>query len=222
MQQTPIHDVPNPDILNFMRPGFTGVVEVGSSSGALAHAYRSTTPECHYVGIEIDAAYAEASRAHCQEVIYGNVEHLTEDDIARLAGRAQCWVFGDALEHLYDPWKLIERIRKYSAPGTELIACIPNVQYWGLQSVLNAGQWMYQDAGLLDRTHIRWFTRQTMMHMFMSNGFQVVDMSLRVGQQPSPQMAEAIQQMARAGGYDPQQALNDAIAFQYVMRCVAV
>jgi hypothetical protein len=80
---------------------------------------------------------------------------------------------------------------------------------------------IYQDSGLLDRTHIRWFTRVTMVDLFQANGFQVVEMITRVGQQPNAVMAESIQQMARASGANPAQALADAIPFQYVMRAVA-
>lgn len=219
IKQTPIHSVHNEHLLGLMRPDYASVVEVGSSSGAMAREYRKINPQCHYVGVEIDASYAEASREHCSDVVLGNVEHLDDATFARLC-QARCWVFGDALEHLYDPWKLVRRIKAESAPGVEIVACIPNAQYWGIQSCLNSGMFIYQDAGLLDRTHIRWFTRLTMVDLFQANGFQVVEMITRVGQQPNAAMAESIQQMARASGADPDQALADAIPFQYVMRAV--
>lgn len=222
MQQTPIHEVPNPELLGMMQPGYAGVVEVGSSSGAMARAYREANPGCHYVGIEIDAAYAEASGRYCSEVILGNAEHLDDAQLHRLCQTAQCWVFGDALEHLYDPWKLLRRIRGFSAVGTEVVACIPNAQYWGIQSVLNGGLFVYQDAGLLDRTHIRWFTRLTMLELFQTTGFQVQHMISRVGNRPNEGQQAAIRQMASASGSDPDTALADAIAFQYVLRAVAV
>ena len=219
IKQTPIHDVHNPELLALMRTDYSGVVEVGSSSGALARAYRQSNPNCSYVGIEIDADYSEASKAHCTEVLLGNVEHFSDAEFHRLC-QAQCWVFGDALEHLYDPWKVLARIKTHSAPSTEVVACIPNAQYWGIQSVLNNGHFFYQDSGLLDRTHIRWFTRNTMIHMFLAAGFQVVAMAPRTGRQPTEAMAEGLQQIARASGADPAQALQDSVAFQYVMRAV--
>lgn len=220
IKQTPIHSVHNEHLLGLMRPDYASVVEVGSSSGAMAREYRKINPQCDYIGVEIDADYAEASREHCSEVVLGNVEHLDDGMFARLCG-ARCWVFGDALEHLYDPWKLVRRIKTESAPDVEIVSCIPNAQYWGIQSCLNSGLFIYQDSGLLDRTHIRWFTRVTMVDLFQANGFQVVEMITRTGQQPNANMAESIQQMARASGGNPDQALADAIPFQYVMRAVA-
>jgi len=220
MKQTPINEVHNVDVLNFMRPGYSGVVEVGSSSGALARAYRAANPAASYVGIEIDADYAEASKRHCTEVILGNVEKLPEATFEHL-GDAQCWVFADALEHLYDPWLLLRKIRSHARQGLEVVACIPNAQYWGLQSCLNTGRFLYQDSGLLDRTHIRWLTRITIIDMFQSNGFRIDNMIARVMNPPSPEMAAALKEMARVAGADPELALQDATAFQYVVRAVA-
>jgi hypothetical protein len=220
MQQTPINDIHNVDVLGFMGKNYANVVEVGSSSGALAKAYHAINPACCYTGIEIDKDYAQASKKHCNRVILGNVETLSEAVFAKLDG-AQCWVFADALEHLYDPWKLLARIKASAAPGVEIVACIPNAQHWGIQTCLNSGQFVYQNSGLLDRTHIRWLTRITILEMFRSSGYQVEQMIARVMHQPAPLVAQAIRSLASASGADPDTSLQDSIAFQYVVRAVA-
>lgn len=222
MQQTPIHETPNPDLLGVMRSRYECVVEVGSSSGALARSYREANPDCHYVGIEIDPAYADASRRYCSEVLVGNAECLDDATLHGLCLRAQCWVFGDSLEHLYDPWKLLEKIRAFSPKGIDVVACIPNAQYWAIQSVLNSGRFYYQDSGLLERTHIRWFTRLTITDMFEEASFKIVDFLGKIGNMPSSLQKSAIKSMASASGKDPLIALADAIPYQYVLRAVAV
>jgi hypothetical protein len=220
IKQTPINEVHNVDVFNFMRPGYHKVVEVGSSSGALARVYREGNPQTKYVGIEIDASYADASKRYCNEVILGNVEKLPQETFDALAD-GDCWIFADALEHLYDPWQMVRKIRANARNGVEIIACIPNAQNWGLQSCLNTGQFVYQDSGLLDRTHIRWLTRLTMIDLFQANGFRVEQMIARILNPPGPEMQAAIRAMAAAAGADPEQALQDAIPFQYVLRAVA-
>jgi predicted O-linked N-acetylglucosamine transferase (SPINDLY family) len=222
IKQTPINDVHNADVYNFMRKDYGGVVEVGSSSGALARVYREANPGCSYVGIEIDAGYADASRRHCTEVILGNVEKLSDDTVNRIGKDAQCWVFADALEHLYDPWQMLRRIKQASGAGTEVVACIPNAQYWGLQAHLNGGKFIYQDSGIFDRTHIRWLTRLTIIDLFQANGFRVENMIARILTRPSDTMEQALRQMALASGNDPDLAVQDATAFQYVVKAVAV
>jgi predicted O-linked N-acetylglucosamine transferase (SPINDLY family) len=220
IKQTPINEVHNIDVFNFMRPGYRKVVEVGSSSGALARVYREGNPDAAYVGIEIDAGYAEASKRYCTEVILGNVEKLPQETFTALAD-GDCWIFADALEHLYDPWQMVRKIRANARDGVEIIACIPNAQYWGLQSCLNTGRFIYQDSGLLDRTHIRWMTRITMIDLFQANGFRIEQMISRILNPPGPEMQAAIRAMAAAAGADPELALQDAIPFQYVIRAVA-
>lgn len=220
MSQTPINQIHNVDVLNMMRPDYKKVVEVGSSSGALAYAYRINNPRSEYVGIEIVEEYAEKSRDYCTEVIYGDVEKLNDAEFAKLAD-ADCWVFADALEHLYDPWKLLQRIHAHKTGPVEIIACIPNAQNWGVQTCLNSGKFVYQEAGLLDKTHIRWFTRITINDLFANTGFLVVNMIARNFNAPSPEQIAAIKNMASAFGHDPEQAMNDAIPFQYVSKAIA-
>lgn len=220
MSQTPINQIHNVDVLNMMRPDYKKVVEVGSSSGALAYAYRINNPRSEYVGIEIVEEYAEKSRDYCTEVIYGDVEKLNDAEFAKLAD-ADCWVFADALEHLYDPWKLLQRIHANKTGPVEIIACIPNAQNWGVQTCLNSGKFIYQEAGLLDKTHIRWFTRLTINDLFSNTGFLVVNMIARNFNAPNADQVAAIKHMASAFGHDPEQAMSDAIAFQYVTKAIA-
>src|SRR5438105_11540086 len=102
MRSTAAHDTPNPDLLAMVPGGLARVVEVGCSTGALARAYRAANPGCDYVGIEVDPAHAAAARAACSSVIAADVEGLDEPTFAGLFP-ADCWVFGDSLEHLKDP-----------------------------------------------------------------------------------------------------------------------
>jgi tRNA G46 methylase TrmB len=102
MHQTPAHDLPNPDLLAVMPPA-ERVVEVGCSRGALARAYKQLHPGSHYLGIELDPCYAAVARSHCNEVEIGNIEELFKSGSMKRLTPAQCWVFGDTLEHLIDP-----------------------------------------------------------------------------------------------------------------------
>lgn len=222
MEQTPSHDDYNPDLLAFLPANMKRVIEVGSSSGAMAKAYRAANPACEYVGIEIEPAYAEASKRHCSSVICGDVEKLDDATFGSLFP-ADCWVFGDALEHLYDPWALLRRIRARLGPDSRIVACVPNAQHWSLQASLACGQFRYQSSGLLDRTHIRWFTRITLFELFASSGFQVVSGFPRIFDEPQrEQFLPAIRAMAQAAGSDPQQAVDDALPMQWVVMAAPV
>lgn len=221
MQHTPLSDIHNTDVLRLMRTDYRWVVEVGSASGALAKIYRELNPACDYLGIEIDENYAAASRRYCSDVQVGNIEHFDDPRIHDLAMKADCWIFADVIEHLYDPWALLQRIRKFSRPDTDIIASIPNLQNWALQRCINSGAFTYMDSGLLDRTHIRWFTRSTILRLFSEAGFQPVNLIDRVMHAPDKNILAAIRTMAQACGNDPDQAERDAIPFQYVIRATS-
>jgi SAM-dependent methyltransferase len=216
MKQTPAHDIYNPDVLRLMPKDLQRVVEVGCSSGALARAYISGNLGCEYIGIEIDPEYAERAATICSSTICADVETLDEKTFASLFP-SDCWVFGDALEHLRDPWALLTRVRGHLRDSARIIACIPNAQHWSVQARLNSGAFRYEDQGLLDRTHLRWFTRITMIELFHSTGYEVVEILGRIFDEPARQsVLPSIRAMAAATGNDPQVAEKDALAFQYV------
>lgn len=218
MQQTPVHDLHNPDLLALMPKQLKRIVEVGSSSGALAKAYKTIYPDCHYIGIEVDPRYAELSRRHCDEVLCVNIENIEQSAFETLFP-SDCWVFGDSLEHLTDPWSLLKRIRRHLAPGSSVVACIPNAQHWSLQARLNCGLFRYEDSGLLDRTHLRWFTRITIIELFQSSGFRIVDTAPRIfNELGREKVLEAIKAMATSTGADPEQAIMDSAPLQWVIR----
>ena len=218
MKQTPAHETHNPDLLRLMPKHSRRVVEVGCSLGAFARAYKNIVLDCHYTGIEIDRDYAEASKRFCDRVLHSSIEALDDDAFDSLFP-SDCWVFGDTLEHLQDPWGLLRKIRTRIAPGGCVVACIPNAQHWSVQARLSSGQFRYEEAGLLDRTHLRWFTRVTIGEMFEAAGFKIVEGGARTFAEPGrDKVLEAIRLLAQSVDADPEQAASDATAFQWVLR----
>jgi SAM-dependent methyltransferase len=218
MEQTPAHDLPNPDLLAVL-PAVARVVEVGCSRGALAKAVKARQPACHYLGIEIEPSFAAIASNHCDQVLVGDIESLLSSGQLGTIAAADCWVFGDTLEHLRDPWQVLRALHPLLRPGGCICACIPNMQHWSIQLQLNTGQIRYCDSGLLDRTHLRWFTRLTMLELFASSGFAVELMLPRIfPHRHAEQACQLIAQIARQIGHDPDQAIQDAQPLQYVLR----
>jgi SAM-dependent methyltransferase len=220
LQQTPAHDRPNPDLLAIMPVG-KHVVEVGCSHGALARAYKEISPDSHYIGVEIDSTYAEKARAYCNDVLVGDIEMLTRADDSQVLINQNCWVFGDTLEHLRDPWQVLRFARNTLKDDGCICACIPNMQHWSIQLKLNTGQIRYTESGLLDRTHLRWFTRLTILALFENCGFRVELLKPRIFAHPQMEQAcQLIGAFAKQIGNDPNQAIRDAMPLQYVIRAL--
>ena len=220
MEQTPIHEQHNPDLLKLIPIQSKKIIEVGCSSGALAREFKKNSTECYWLGIEIDSNYAEIAKRHCDETQVLNIEIAPESFWVK-ANNADCWIFGDTLEHLKDPWSVLRLVRDNISPKGSIIVCIPNAQHWSIQVKLSIGDFRYEASGLLDKTHLRWFTRQTLIEMFDHSGFQIEAGMPRIFNEPNKEtFLPIIEQMARAAGVDPQVAVTDALPQQYVIRAV--
>ena len=218
MKQTPAHNVVNTDLMGLIPAEARRIVEVGCMHGAMARAYREANPGVHYVGIDIDPDYAHTAAQYCNQALGADIEALSAQEFGQLFP-SDCWIFGDCLEHLRDPWRIVRMVRERIDPQGCLLVCLPNAQHWSVQMRLATGQFRYEDSGLLDRTHIRWFTRTTMLEMFTQTGWAMeTGFSRQLPSQPPKALMDGIRAIAEAAGADGDQALTDAQAFQYLFR----
>ena len=179
MKQTPVNELHNAELLRVIPKNAQRLIEIGCSSGALAREFKKIAPGCDYLGVEIDPDYAALARRHCDRTVVLDIEAAHESFWSENADR-DCWIFGDALEHLRDPWAVLGRVRRSIPAAGCVAACIPNAQHWSVQARLSIGDFRYEDMGLLDRTHLRWFTRQTILEMFERSGFAIAEAFGRV------------------------------------------
>ncbi len=147
------------------------VLDVGcgrGQNGELAHAKGA-----HVVGIEAWAPSAAAARARLDEVIEADIEH---DDAARRLGdrRFDLVLFGDVLEHTRDPRAVIARFLPFLEDGGHVIVSLPNVAAWTVRLGLLAGRFEYARSGILDETHLRFFTRKTAQRLVEQSGLELL------------------------------------------------
>ena len=135
-------------------------------------AYRRLNPRACLLGIDKDPAAAELAAQRMDEVAAVDVE---QDPLPfELDRPIDCIIYGDVLEHLHDPWSLLRRhIAALSDEGTILI-CVPNLEHWSFADRLLRGTWDYEPSGLLDDTHLRWFSLETMRKGLLSLGLIAV------------------------------------------------
>lgn len=218
MQQTPAYDQYNETLLELIPPQLHRIIEVGCMRGTLAVAYRASNPDCEWIGIDIDPENIKQARPLCSEAYCRDIEQVSDSELERWS-KADAWIFGDTLEHLKDPWQVLSRIRKYMGDSAYIIASIPNAQHWSFQARLNIGLFRYESEGLFDRTHLRFFTRTTILDLFESTGYAIDNAVSRVFNFPGADVyIPLIRAMAAASQYDPDVAEADAIPYQYVIR----
>lgn len=217
----PVAENYNYDLLPLIPKDAQNLIEVGCNNGALARAYKRINPVCNYTGVDIDSAAVNLARKPCDFVFNINIESADEH-FFQDASNCDCWIFAEALEYLNDPWALLAKIRRVIPANGSLIACIPNMQHWGVQARLNHGELKNGMDGLTDFGHLRWFTRATIFEMFQNAGFQVAGGIARVQKDSGEKFIPAIRLMAECAGTDPEIAIQDANPIQYIIKAVPV
>jgi Methyltransferase domain/Glycosyl transferases group 1 len=121
---------------------------------------------------------AARARGRLDEVFEGDVERL---ELPFEDAAFDCVVCGDVLEHLRDPERFLQRTRSWLAKDGRIVASLPNVRHHSVVSALLEGNWSYEPAGLLDETHLRFFTRRDMFDLFEQAGFEVAELQIVPG-----------------------------------------
>jgi 2-polyprenyl-3-methyl-5-hydroxy-6-metoxy-1,4-benzoquinol methylase len=122
-------------------------------------------------GVELDEDAAKEARAIADEVIQGDVSQLDLPDHWTNFDLIFCL---DILEHLVDPWQLVHSLHKLLAPGGVIVTSLPNVSYFRVVvPLLVRGRWTLEDSGVLDRTHLRFFVKNTAAELLTCSGLQL-------------------------------------------------
>jgi len=159
----------NQSVLRAVPPAACKILEVGCAEGQLGAALKHGRPDRTVFGIErqpdVAARAAErVDRVFCLDVAM--------DDPPLELHSLDCLLFGDILEHLVDPEAVLRRFRRFLAPGGVALASIPNLQHHTLLAALLSGDFQYAPAGLLDATHLRFFTGSTILKLFLDAGYE--------------------------------------------------
>ena len=169
-------DRPRMDLMGLLDFPFQTVLEVGCGSGATARAIRERTPSITYLGIELDQQAADEARSGMDRVLTGDIEKMNLDHYDIRKNTLDLVIFADVLEHLYDPWKVLRKLHPYLRTDGRIIASIPNIQNIRVVQNLINGFWTYSNMGLLDATHIRFFTLAEIGKLFSGSGYATEQM----------------------------------------------
>ncbi len=146
------------------------VVEFGCATGYMSQWL--VAARCRVTGVEVDPVMAAQARGICDEVVVADLDIRRLVDL--LPGAAfDVAVFGDVLEHLRDPWRVLDETRSVLAPGGSVVISIPNVAHGSVRLALLRGAFDYQELGLLDNTHLRFFTLKTVRELCMRAGYRI-------------------------------------------------
>jgi len=161
------------EMLPFVPISATRLLEIGCGEGEFAATLKAER-SVHVTGIEPFEAAAHIAKGRLDRVLHSDANL----GLMKLQGESfDCIVCNDVLEHLVDPWDTLKRLRPFLAQDGVLVASLPNMRYMPvLKDLVLKGEWRYQDEGVMDRTHLRFFTQKSMRVLFEESGYQVTAM----------------------------------------------
>lgn len=167
-------DYVNPNLLELIDHAPRRVLELGCAGGGFGAALKQRYPQAAVIGVEAGRAAAAKAATRLDRVIHARLEEVDFAAEGIGAGEIDTVIAADVLEHLVNPWDLLVRLKGRLAEDAQVIASIPNVRnMWLVSRLLLGGRWEYEERGLLDITHLRFFTLAEMHRMFEQTGYRV-------------------------------------------------
>lgn len=164
------YDHRRPEVLPFVPDDARSVLEVGCGAGEFGKLVKERNPRCEVWGME-PGPEAVAAAENLDHVISG----VFDGDMPELQGKKfDCIVFNDVLEHIPNPEKVLRECKNFLTDGGCIVASIPNILFfYQITKILYEQDWKYEDSGIMDNTHLRFFTKKSIVRMFESCGYEI-------------------------------------------------
>jgi 2-polyprenyl-3-methyl-5-hydroxy-6-metoxy-1,4-benzoquinol methylase len=156
-------------LISFMKKN-KKLLDVGCGTGTITSTLRDAL-SLDVVGVEPHPERAEQARTEGLNVITG----VYDQTFAQRNEKFDYILFADVLEHLVDPAEMLREVKNSLAPDGRVLASIPNVAHWTVRAQLLFGNFNYKPTGIMDATHLRWFTRRSVRRLFEAAGYEVED-----------------------------------------------
>ena len=160
------------------------MLDVGCAAGNFGRTLKASGRATTVTGIEIDKYAAKDAAGKLDEVICTNLNQVQVDEVLK-AYRKNYFdyiVCADVLEHLIDPWEIIEALTEYLKPDGKIVVSIPNVRHWSVVSqLIFRGLWEYQKAGIMDKTHLRFFTQRSALDLIRNANLRIISNKQLIG-----------------------------------------
>jgi len=154
--------------------GDNRILDIGCGDGSTGRVLKKEGKAKEIIGIELNPVAGQQAKVELDKVILGDIEIL---ELPFEEEYFDYIILGDILEHLYDPEDVLKKVRPYLKTKGFIVASIPNIRHWRIiRDLVIKGEWKYNNEGILDDTHLRFFTKRSILRMFNDNGFEVEQM----------------------------------------------
>jgi len=159
------------EMIEFVPENARTMLDVGCGEGLFGlHVKKKYGTEVW--GIELDADSAKNAQKNLDKVLTGDICLLID---SLPDGYFNCIVFNDVLEHMVDPYSVLIKVKNKLSKNGLIICSIPNFRFfYSLRDFLASKDWKYEDEGIFDKTHLRFFTLKSIKRMFDSLDYEIL------------------------------------------------
>lgn len=180
------YDTARIDAVRLISDPVERVLEVGCGAGATLAYLKEHGLAKYVVGVDINEEELKKAKSKgVDEVVHAS---LGDDGFSLGCGSFDYILCLDVLEHMVDPWRALDALVPLVRPGGRIVASIPNVQNVRVIVPLIFGRWIYRECGILDQTHLRFFTKRSSVQLFEEAGLAVEKTVANLEKHPVPRI----------------------------------
>jgi 2-polyprenyl-3-methyl-5-hydroxy-6-metoxy-1,4-benzoquinol methylase len=194
-----------PEVAALVDAGTKTILDVGCGTGRLSALLKKLDPKRTVFGVEQNEQAASDACKVLDSVVTGDIQTM---QLPFESAMFDCMVFADVLEHLIDPGAVLRKLRPYLKPQGYIICSVPNMRHYTVILKLIRRGWEYDDYGLFDRTHIRFFSLTSAKKMLVEEGFELEHIEPRI-------VASRKMRFLNRLWFG---ALEEFVAFQYIFK----
>ena len=191
------------------------VLEFGCARGRLGERYKQAHPDAFWAGVDISAQALAAAAQRLDATYQLNVDDGLVDDFGE---KFDCVVFGDLIEHLQHPAEFLTKLRDLTTQDATLICCVPSMGHISVIERMLMGDISYDPEGLLDATHLRFFSHRSLFKLLLDAGWLPNLQDAFVADHTDPRLANQLIEAAALLGVPQATAVTHLFTYQMIVR----
>lgn len=193
-------------------PGST-VLDIGCATGYFAKELKDRK-NCRVWGIDINKDALNIAKKYCEEVYQRDLSHIHSLPVKRHF--FDVILILDVIEHLPNPENLLTILHTYLKKDGIAVVSLPNIAFISIRLMLARGKFTYRDTGIMDRTHMRFFTKETFLELFSKTGWHVEDFDVASGFSQITTIGKYLDHIPKSIQYHITKLFPTLLGFQFI------
>ncbi|MGL5508703.1 MAG: methyltransferase domain-containing protein [Microcoleaceae cyanobacterium] len=203
----------NQDMLRLIPANTSTILEIGCGSGATGLQYKLINPHCHYIGIENDLSLAEQAKNRLDEVIIADIANLDQIILNIPINSVSCLILNDQIPYFVNPLAVLQKCQKLLKADAQILAIIPNLQYWQRVIKLIQGEWQNSTNNI-----VNWFDLDSLRNLFNQANLFIYELQVKGEKTASFQnFLQLIQPLTNALNMPAETLANKFVAESYIV-----